>query len=147
MISEFQGEYRFLSNFWMLDSPIIFNGVSFSTTEHFYQAMKSTDQEVILSVSKHPIKGLKKFSRGLVLRPDWDEIKIDVMECAIDFKFSNSNQRLRDMLLNTGDLYIQEGNRWGDTFWGYCLKNNYGENNLGKILMNKRLEIIKDVIQ
>jgi len=33
-------------------------------------------------------------------------------------------------LLSTGNCEIQEGNYWGDTFWGVC--KGKGENNLGK---------------
>lgn len=44
------------------------------------------------------------------------------------------------MLINTGDAELIEGNSWGDTFWGEC--NGIGENNLGKILMKIRKEIV-----
>lgn len=35
-------------------------------------------------------------------------------------------------------MYIQEGNYWGDTFWGVDLKKREGENNLGKLVMEIR---------
>lgn len=30
-----------------------------------------------------------------------------------------------------GKKYIQEGNRWGDKFWGVCFKMNKGFNYFG----------------
>jgi predicted NAD-dependent protein-ADP-ribosyltransferase YbiA (DUF1768 family) len=43
---------------------------------------------------------------------------------------------LRGLLLATGDAHLEEGNWWGDYFWGVC--KGKGENNLGKILMKVR---------
>ena len=43
---------------------------------------------------------------------------------------------LREMLLETGDKYIEETNYWKDTYWGVC--DGIGENNLGKIIMATR---------
>lgn len=47
----------------------------------------------------------------------------------------------RNMLLDTEDAYIMEGNVWGDDFWGKVVKSGrlVGENNLGKILMSLRV--------
>ena len=49
---------------------------------------------------------------------------------------------LRDKLIATGDAYIEETNNWGDEFWGVC--HGFGENMLGKILMEIRKEIVDD---
>jgi predicted NAD-dependent protein-ADP-ribosyltransferase YbiA (DUF1768 family) len=53
------------------------------------------------------------------------------------------NQKFRQepfstLLLATGDMYIQEGNFWGDTFWGVDLNSKIGENRLGKMRMEIR---------
>lgn len=55
-------------------------------------------------------------------------------------KFSNSPE-LAKMLLETGDAVLEEGNDWGDTFWGIC--DGKGENHLGKILMHTREKLRK----
>lgn len=52
-----------------------------------------------------------------------------------EFKYGQ-NPELCEKLLNTGDAYIEETNKWGDTFWG--VSKGIGENNLGKILMGIR---------
>ncbi len=41
-------------------------------------------------------------------------------------------------LLATDDAVLQEGNRWGDRFWGVDLATGIGENQLGQVLMRKR---------
>ncbi len=46
------------------------------------------------------------------------------------------NERLKRLLLATGDAELIEGNDWGDTIWGMC--DGEGENLLGKILMKVR---------
>ena len=40
-VTEFQGEYRFLSNFW--PAQVVFEGVTYPTSEHAYQAAKTLD--------------------------------------------------------------------------------------------------------
>ncbi len=137
MITSFRGEYSFLSNFQILEKKLH----GFTTTEHFYQAMKTKDLITRELVKQHPSKGLKAFSRTYELREDWDDIKLDVMLYALRFKFSDHNPVLKQNLINTGNLYIQEGNYWNDKFWGVCLKTNTGENNLGILLMQIRNEI------
>ena len=141
MIKEFQKEYRWLSNFWFFDNSMTYGDLIFTTNEHFYVAMKTLDQSKRVEVSNHSLKGLKKFGNTLTLREDWDDVKSSVMEYGLRYKFSEANPELRQKLIATGDLHIQEGNYWGDKFWGVCLKTGEGENNLGKLLMKIREEI------
>ena len=44
-------------------------------------------------------------------------------------------------LTKTGDMHIQEGNHRNDKYWGFCLKTNKGENNLGKLIMECRTSL------
>lgn len=141
MIEQFQGEYRWLSNFWYFEAPAVYQGLTYITNEHFYIAMKTKDLNIRREVAHHPLKGVKKFGNSFELREDWDNIKIDIMLCGLRYKFSESNPLLRDKLISTGDTYIQEGNYWNDKFWGVCLKTGEGENHLGKLLMQVREEI------
>ena len=141
MIKEFQKEYRWLSNFWFFDNNMVYGELTFPTNEHFYVAMKTLDQSKRQEVANHSLKGLKKFGNTLTLREDWDEVKLQVMEYGLRYKFSEANPELRKNLIATGKQPIQEGNYWGDKFWGVCLKTGEGENNLGKLLMKIREEI------
>ena len=69
------------------------------------------------------------------VRQDWHDIKFSVLR-DLNFQKYRNSPKLRQMLLNTGDAVLEEGNTWGDTYWGIC--NGVGENNLGKILMEIR---------
>lgn len=57
------------------------------------------------------------------------------------FQKFNNNLKLNKMLLLTEGYELQETNHWGDTYWG-CNEMGEGENNLGKILMNVRNELL-----
>ena len=41
-------------------------------------------------------------------------------------------------LLATGDAVLQQGNTWGDRYWGKDLRTGEGENHLGRLLMERR---------
>ncbi len=139
MIREFRDEYRWLSNF--VPCKIKYNGRSFSSVEHGYMSAKSDDPEwknFCSDPNNHPGK-VKRKSRKIVLRDDWESIKVEVMRELLVMKFSQ--KPFKELLLKTGNQFIQEGNRWGDTFWGIDLKTNTGENNLGKLIMSIREDL------
>lgn len=134
VIDRFDGKYRFLSNFWMVQ--VDWNGIAWPSTEHAYQAAKTLDvneQRRILE-AKTPGEA-KRLGRKVTLRPDWDEIRDDVMTSVVMAKFVQ-NPDLMKRLTDTHPTILIEGNNWGDTFWGVC--NGVGENRLGKILMDIR---------
>lgn len=141
MITQFRNEYSFLSNFQKLETPMLYDGNVYRTNEHFYQAMKFTDKETRKYVSNHQSVGLKKFVGTLNWREDWENIKLDVMLFGLRYKFGEHNPSLRQKLIDTGDIMIQEGNWWNDKFWGVCLKTGEGENHLGRLLMQVRDEV------
>ncbi|MFM7853305.1 MAG: NADAR domain-containing protein [Flammeovirgaceae bacterium] len=62
-----------------------------------------------------------------------------VMQGCLRDKFQQ--EPYKSLLINTGDLYIQEGNRWGDKFWGVDLRTGKGLNTLGKLIMEIREEL------
>lgn len=141
MITEFKNEHSFLSNFWMV--PILFNGIVYPSTEHYYQAMKSTDLEFHRMVAAFAKPGEAKHAGqpGKVkIRDNWDAIRINVMLQGLRLKFAPGSE-LAALLLATGDQKLVEGNFWNDKFWGVCLKTGKGENHLGKLLMKVRTEL------
>lgn len=134
-ITEFQGEHRFLSNFW--HSPITVEGHVFETVEHAFQAMKTLDEDEKLTVANCRTPGeAKRAGRAVTLRADWNDIRLDVMANLLALKFAWGSP-LAERLLATGSQALVEGNRWGDTFWGVC--RGKGENHLGRLLMHRRL--------
>jgi ribA/ribD-fused uncharacterized protein len=132
MVSEFQVEFRFLSNFWEI--PIKYEGIWFVSVEHAYQAAKTLDIEQRQLIARLDTPGkAKRAGKNLVLRPDWEEVKIPIMRELLKQKFSN--RALMYKLRQTKGELI-EGNTWGDTFWGVC--RGQGQNILGKLLMEIR---------
>ena len=82
----------------------------------------------------------KKLGRRVKLRPDWEEVKVGLMEEIVRAKFTQ-NEELKALLLATGEAYLEEGNTWHDTCWGVDAKTGEGQNHLGKILMKVRDEL------
>lgn len=132
-IKEFQGEYRFLSNFWVERDG--------STAEHKYQAMKTTipEEQATILTAETPGEA-KRLGQTVTLRPDWEERKLQTMVMIVTEKFL-ADPELMEKLLKTGDAVLQEGNTWGDTLWGVDLQTGEGENVLGKILMYIREDV------
>ena len=74
MIVDFDREYSFLSNFY--DSPFVHEGITYPTNEHFFQAMKTLDQEERKKIAAAATPGQsKRLGRHVALRPDWEAIK------------------------------------------------------------------------
>src|SRR5690348_4795118 len=78
-IAEFQGDNRFLSNFW--PAEVIYEGITYPTAEHAYQAAKTLDPEQRKKIAalKTPSEA-KTAGRSLKLRDDWETAKFTVME-------------------------------------------------------------------
>ena len=82
----------------------------------------------------------KRLGRHVQLRPNWENVKLPIMEDIVRAKFTQ-NEDLKELLLATGDLVLEEGNTWHDTFWGVDAKTREGTNHLGRILMRIRKEL------
>lgn len=145
-IDEFQGDYRFLSNFW--PAPVTFDEIEYPSVEHAYQAAKTLDPDerrriaALATPAEAKTAGRALASRGLQ-RADWEQVKVDVMEQCVREKFTR-HADLRAKLLATGDAELIEGNDWGDRVWGVSpppSRGGVGENRLGKILMSVRDEL------
>jgi ribA/ribD-fused uncharacterized protein len=139
MIDSFTGPNRFLSNFYPCE--VQFEGYLYPTVEHAFQAAKSTNQEVreAIRLAETPSQA-KTLGRQVDLRPDWEEVKLDIMLGLLREKFSSPFMKRR--LLLTGDRTLIEGNTWGDTYWG--VYRTKGENHLGRLLMQVREELGTD---
>lgn len=132
-IDSFRGAYRFLSNFF--PAEVSYEGAIYPSVENAFQAAKcmSASERVVFAVC-NPAEA-KRFGRRVRLRPDWEQVKLDIMRRLVTDKFARSSE-LRRRLLATGDAELVEGNAWNDTFWGVCRGN--GQNHLGRILMEVR---------
>ena len=133
--------YGFMSNFY--PSPFEAEGLVWPTVEHYFQAMKTLDkaQWPVFAALDNPAK-TKYRGRMVELRPDWDTVKVEVMNTALRCKFKQ-NPELAKLLAATGDEVIHENSPY-DYIWGY---QNNGLDLLGKCLMKVREELkVADVV-
>lgn len=124
---------------------IVFEGETFETSEHAYQAGKARKPQVRAWILAAPSPALVAMAaHGLYwwdIRSDWSKIKFDRMRGVLRAKFSQ-HEDLRELLISTGDARLVEAatvdnpvNRtWGEV-------NGVGKNMLGKLLMEVREEL------
>ncbi|MCE7985531.1 MAG: NADAR family protein [Caldilinea sp. CFX5] len=139
-ITSFHGDYDFLSNFAY--SPLTYEGETYPTVEHAFQAAKTFDPAEQQKVREASSPGsAKRLGRRVTLRADWETVKYDIMLALLRQKFSAPD--FRPKLLATGDADLIEGNTWGDRTWGCVqVKGQWvGKNHLGKLLMQVRAEL------
>ena len=139
VIDSFRGKYGWLSNFHQFDNLIECNGFYFRTVENAYQSAKSLNSNVRRIFTTLTPSEAKQLGKEIKIRPDWDLVKLKIMEDLVLQKFTK-NEQLRKKLVDTGETLLIEENTWGDQFWGIC--NGKGENHLGKILMKIRESLI-----
>jgi ribA/ribD-fused uncharacterized protein len=141
-IDKFEKQYEALSNF--ADSMICYEYVFYPTVEHYFQAMKTLDPKERGWIASAPTPGeAKRRGRSVKLRPDWEEVKEQVMLDGLRLKFKIP--AMREVLLSTQSAELIEGNWWHDNTWGDCYcdkcKDIEGKNMLGKLLMKVRSEL------
>ena len=140
------GEIPFgaFSNF-LKKHPIIVNDKEWPSSEHYYQAMKFTDKNVQEAIRflKTPREAADTGRRrDLPLREDWEEVKNDVMREAIKAKFTQ-HTCLKSILLASGNAELIE-HTTNDNYWADN-GDSSGKNMLGKLLMELRDEIRKEI--
>lgn len=142
-ITQFQGEWRFLSNFYPCDVRL--GEIVFPSAEHAFQARKSLVPEVQRSIAQLASPGeAKRYGRRIELRPDWEQAKKRVMLLIVLSKFTQ-NPALAAQLVATEDAYLEEGNHWHDNYWGACGCDDHtgeGLNYLGRILT-----MVRDIVR
>jgi predicted NAD-dependent protein-ADP-ribosyltransferase YbiA (DUF1768 family) len=119
--------YRWASNFDEHPDQIIYlsgyagQKIACKNIEAAYQASKTFNIEerlkVVNATDKHgniTPGAAKAAGRKVTLRLDWEAVKIDVMLELLTQKFTIPYYR--DLLLATGDAYLEETNTWNDTF-------------------------------
>lgn len=132
------GKYRPLSNFHI--ERLHVSGLFYTSSEAAYMSEKTykLSEKITLCNCSTGLEA-KRLGQRVTLRSDWEEVKYSKMLKVLREKFKQS-VFCRDLLLSTGSKYIEESNWWNDNYWGKC--HAYGLNNLGKILVQIRTEII-----
>jgi ribA/ribD-fused uncharacterized protein len=146
--------FRFLSHFH--PSPIVVDGETWATVEHFYQAQKSFDPAYRAAVraaftpgiakrlaaqptAPRRISGQSWFRRhGTLPRPDWHEAKLEIMRRGDAAKFAQ-HPDLAARLLATGDAELVEDSPF-EPFWGVG-PDGQGLNWAGRVIMEIRARL------
>ena len=138
-ITDFHTEpYCFLSNFY--EVRVVYGGLTFGSSEAAFQAQKCMTEEEKAQFTQYGPGKSKGMGRRVKLRPDWEQVKLGIMEEIVRAKFTQ-HPELAVRLLQTGGRVLVEGNHWGDTFWGVDSRTGQGENHMGRILMKIREEL------
>jgi predicted NAD-dependent protein-ADP-ribosyltransferase YbiA (DUF1768 family) len=160
MIERFRSEYFPFSNMYPLPAWIEADcGVLVPTSEHAYMANRFKDTQIQLAVAA--ARGLETsnaiYKDGLAAKKLAHELidageelsaadpiaRIALMRRVVRQKI-DKNDSIRTLLIDTNEKEIQEGNDWGDTFWGVSpVGSGSGQNNLGKIYMGIRADLKK----
>ncbi len=115
---------------------VLLDGRWWPTTEHYFQAQKFIDTDPdwadkIGNVKAPKIAAVMGRDRNHPLRPDWEQVKDDIMHRAVLTKFQ-THADIQAILLGTGNESLVE-NAPGDYYWG-CGQDGSGLNKLGQIL-------------
>lgn len=150
------GIYGKFSNFYPCE--ITYNGLVYPTSEHAFQAAKFEDpayKEIIRTsntpgmaaiLGRQKVAGgfkwrldlnqiiIKHKERGVKVRDDWENVKVNTMREILKLKFSQSDMR---MVLVCTDNYNLVEHTTRDKYWGDG-GDGTGENLLGKLLTEIR---------
>lgn len=121
--------------------PFTLGGRTWPTSEHYFQAQKfpGTPHEEDIRLKKSPMIAARKGrDRKRPLRPDWGQVKDDIMRAALRAKFTQ-HPGLSSLLLSTQDAPLVEHTR-NDSYWGDG-GNGTGRNRLGTLLMELRAKL------
>lgn len=138
--------YGVFSN--LLRRPIEFEGETFATSEHAYQAGKARKPEVKAWLMAAPSPALLAMAaHGLYvwdIKSDWSKVKFDRMRGVLRAKFSQ-HEDLKAILLSTGTARLVESatvDNAVNRLWGEV--NGVGKNMLGEMLMELRASLQKE---
>lgn len=144
MIYKFTGPFSWLSNWHRV--PIPFEGRRYPSAYNAYQSAKSKSVKYKNTCQSTLSPYAMQFiAYNTLPRPDWELVKDNIMYTVLKIKFSIP--KYRDLLLGTGEVYLLNGNRYNETYWGYNLNTEQGYNKLGLMLMKIREELKDEEIQ
>lgn len=125
--------------------PLVINGVRIRTSEALYQAFRFPDfpeiQELILREASPMTAKMQSKTHIGKTRPDWEEVKVQVMRWCLRVKLCQNWEKFTDALTETGEMPIVEFSTI-DSFWGAAPTPDgahlVGINVLGRLLMELR---------
>jgi len=125
---------------WLLNShpsDVVFDGETYRTLEHAFQAAKTDDQDDRTKIRfADSARKARQIGRRMSIHQNWDAERVNVMRQLLESKFQAPD--LRQKLLATKSAKLESG---GHKFWG--LVKGQGDNLLGKLLMELRASILQ----
>jgi len=145
-LKDLYGEF---SNFYK--SVMKVDNLEYFTVEHYYQS-KKFEGTVFEDYVRHQLSPMKAKKLAYTeeaqqyFRPDWENIKVQVMAKGLFHKFQNPV--LKNLLLSTEDAEIIEFSA-KDHFWGADVGDDEttdGKNILGQMLMELRTNLKQEKV-
>ncbi|MFA5652226.1 MAG: NADAR family protein [Candidatus Paceibacterota bacterium] len=142
-VKGFMGPYRFLSNFW--PAKVFLDDVEYKSVELAYQAAKWKPEHRGYFQTCTELEAIKHNEENkphdACTKEEWAERKLTIMTDLVTQKFNPLlNPENTKLLLDTGQMHLEEMNWWNDLYWG-TNKEGEGENQLGKLLMKVRKDL------
>jgi len=128
---------------------LLINRIRILTSEALYQACRFPNlpevQKLIIGQASPMAAKMKSKPFRKDSRPDWDELRIDIMRWCLRVKLAQHWDKFGELLLSTGDQPIVEES-YRDQFWGAKPINSetlVGTNMLGRLLVEVRKQLKK----
>lgn len=128
---------------------VVYEGQTYQTSEHAYQAGKAKKESVRAWLMAAPSPSLLAMAaHGLYVwdvNPEWSKIKFNRMKEILYAKFTQ-HKDLQELLLNTGNKRLVEVatvDNAVNRLWGEV--NGKGQNKLGELLMEVRAQIHQEL--
>lgn len=144
-----ENPYGAFSN--LFPRPVEFEGRTYATSEHAYQAGKAAKPAVRDWILSAPTPSLAAMAaHGLYVWdvvPNWADIKFDRMRAVLRAKF-DQHADLKALLISTGEARLVEAgtvNNAVNRLWGEV--DGKGQNMLGVMLMELRSEYAKPALK
>ncbi len=139
----YEQDFYVLSNFSSFN--LQWKGYTFPTSEHAYHwekffpdvSVRHIAEDILNAPSAHEAFKIAERAKS-ARRPDWDQVKVDVMRDILRAK-AKQHEYVSRKLLATGDRELVE-NSWRDDYWGWGPDKD-GQNMLGKLWMEIRAEL------
>lgn len=107
VMNDFWDKYLFLSNFY--SCMICYDGRIFKSVEAAFQASKTLNPKERSEFQDFNPHNAKKKGRRVILRPDWENVKDNIMKELLNIKFQKYGELL-GRLLQTGNALLIESN-------------------------------------
>lgn len=144
-IDSFTEYFDFLHN--NFQTPVYFSGILYPSVSHAYHAARSNDERTRRAIlNAETFQALGNIALRINDPIDWQERKVKIMEQLVRDKFRRSKELQERLKLTEGRELVMTytDNNSKNNFWG-VVKGN-GQNQLGRILMKIREDLLNDKI-